>query len=550
MKRKRTSVALSTVLVTTALVGLAPLAAPAVGASAPGVAAARPGATDPLLAPLPLGPAGLAERRTVDQLAPGVSLHRVVRGTVDPDDVYTASAGFATTEAEAVALEDKVRAAGLEPRRDASSEPSPLGPESSPLGWTIRTGAFATKAEADALLPALRRAGLSPRTDDTAHDGHLTDGPWRVTMLVVDPRTFTGSMRSVLATDEVFGRETTSAVAERLDALAAVNGGFFTIDGTRDVPGPWLEGTDGDLGGIAVVDGDLVSEAVGDRPALVLRRDGGRAEVRRLVTPVTVTAAGSSHEVTGLNRTPGLVTNCGGVGTVAPVSGAQHDYTCGNDNELVAFGPEFGTTLPTGSGLQVRLDAQGVVTEVSQARGGAEPVTGTTALQATGSAAGWLAAHARPGVKLTVRERVQDSATGAELGLTPDTSVMNGGPLLLDEGKVVLDPVRDGWTPAPIAGAARADFYWRWYVRRNPRTAAGVLPDGRVVFMQADGRQPGRSVGLSITETAAVMKSLGAVDAINLDGGGSSAVATEDGLVNTPSDPVERPVADAIVLTR
>lgn len=560
MKRTTTSVALSTVVLTSALAVSLPVAAPAVGASATAAGASavaavaavagRAGAVDPLLAPLPLGPAGLAESRTVEQLAPGVSLHKVLRGQVDPDDVYTVSAGFATTEAEAVALEDKVRAAGFEPRRDASSEPSPLGPDSRPLGWTIRTGAFATKAEGDALLPALRRAGLSPRTDDTAHDGHLTDGPWRVTMLVVDPRTFTGSMRSVLATDEVFGRETTSAVAERLDALAAVNGGFFTIDGTRDVPGPWLEGTDGDLGGIAVVDGDLVSEAVGDRPALVLRRDGGRAEVRRLVTPITVSAPGASHEVTGLNRTPGLVTNCGGVGTVSPVTGAQHDYTCGNDNELVAFGPEFGTTLPTGAGFQVRLDAQGTVTEVSHERGGLEPATGTTVLQATGAAAAWLVDHAEPGVRLTVRERVQDSATGAVLGLTPDTSVMNGGPLLLDEGKVVLDPVRDGWSPAPIAGAARADFYWRWYVRRNPRTAAGVLADGRVVFVQVDGRQPGRSVGLSITETAAVMRSLGAVDAINLDGGGSSAVVTEDGLVNTPSDPVERPVADAIVLTR
>lgn len=63
-----------------------------------------------------------------------------------------------------------------------------------------------------------------------------------------------------------------------------------------------------------------------------------------------------------------------------------------------------------------------------------------------------------------------------------------------------------------------------------------MLADGRVVFVEVDGRQLGRSVGLSITETEAVMKSLGAIEAIFLDGGGSSAVVTEDGLVNTPSD--------------
>jgi len=114
----------------------------------------------------------------------------------------------------------------------------------------------------------------------------------------------------------------------------------------------------------------------------------------------------------------------------------------------------------------------------------------------------------------------------------------------------VLDPVRDGWSPTAVDGAPRADFFWRWYVRRNPRTAAGVLPDGRLLFVQVDGRQPGRSVGLSVTETARFFDEIGAVEAVNLDGGGSSAVATRDGLVNTPSDPEERPVADAFVLTR
>lgn len=74
-----------------------------------------------------------------------------------------------------------------------------------------------------------------------------------------------------------------------------------------------------------------------------------------------------------------------------------------------------------------------------------------------------------------------------------------------------------------------------------------MLPDGRLVFVVADGRQAG-SVGLSITETAQLLRSLGAEEALNLDGGGSSTVVTEDGVVNTPSDPVERLVGDAVVL--
>jgi exopolysaccharide biosynthesis protein len=512
----------------------------------PGAAAAR--GEDPLSRPLDIGSAGLAEQRTVSRLAPGVTLYEIVRGQVDPDDHYTATAGFATTAEQAESLEAKVREAGLEPRRDPSVEPSPLG---GPLGWAVRAGRYAEQAEAEAAVTRLKAVGLNARVDDSAHDGGETTGPWRVTMVAVDPQRFDGAMRSELATEEVFGRETTSAMADRYDAIAAVNGGFFTIDGTRDTPGPWLEGTDGDLGGVGVRDGDVLSEGVGDRPALVLREDDGEADVRRVTTELWLSPVGGTrHEVTGLNRTPGLVTNCGGVGDVYPVDAPAHDYTCGNDHELVVLGSEFGAPLPAGDGFQVSLDGEGRVTEAAQGRGGPEPQGDAKVIQATGDEARWLEEHAEVGDRLRLGERVVDADTGEEVPLGSETSMVNGGPLLVDGSRPVLDPVRDGWSPEAIDGNPRAEFFWRWYVRRNPRTAAGVLPDGRVVFVQVDGRQPGRSVGLGITETARLLDGLGAVEAINLDGGGSSAVATDGrGLVNTPSDPVERPVADALVLT-
>jgi exopolysaccharide biosynthesis protein len=114
---------------------------------------------------------------------------------------------------------------------------------------------------------------------------------------------------------------------------------------------------------------------------------------------------------------------------------------------------------------------------------------------------------------------------------------------------VAIDPARDGSSPEPIAGAAKAEFFWRWYERRNPRTAAGVLPDGRLVLPRSDGRAPGWSAGLTIGETADVMAALGARSAINLDGGGSSTVVTDGQVINHPSDIAgERPAGDAIVL--
>lgn len=193
---------------------------------------------DGLSRPLQIGPDGLAEERRVEQLARGVQLHRVVRGQIDDRDHYTATAGFATTAQQAAAIEAKVREAGYEPYRHGSVEQSPTG---GPLGWAVRTGRYDTKEAAEATVTRLKAAGLAARVDDTAHDGTETTGPWRVSMLVVDPERFDGSMRSELATDEVYGRETTSAMAQRYDAIAAVNGGYFTIDGTRDQPGPWLD---------------------------------------------------------------------------------------------------------------------------------------------------------------------------------------------------------------------------------------------------------------------------------------------------------------------
>jgi hypothetical protein len=512
-------------------------AAAAVLMTAGTAAIAEPGgAPDVLPAELPLGPAGLAERRTVRELAPGVTLHEVVRGAVDPDDGFTVSAGFAAAEADALAIEQRVRTAGLTPRRE----------EVVGAGWVVRTGLFTSPTEADALLPRLRSAGLSPRVDATVDDGATTDGPWRVNIIVVDPKRFTGSMRGVLAKDTVFGRETTSGMAARTGALAAVNGGYFTIDGTRDVPGPWLEGVDGDPAGIAVIDGELLSESVGDRPALVLRHDDGRGEVRRLATELELTGPlGTRHQVTGLNRVPGLVVNCGGVGQPP-----AHDYTCGNPDELIVFTDDFGATLPAGPGVQASLDAHGSVVEVADTRGGAQPTAGRQVVQGTGEAAEWLRRNAIVGTRLDLRERVVDTDTGAPLALRPDTSVINGGPLLVDDGEIASDPARDGWSPLPVAGSARAEFFWRWYLRRNPRTAAGVLPDGRTVLVQSDGRAPGWSAGLTIDETARVLDSLGVDDAINLDGGGSSTVVADGRVVNRPSDAAgERPAGDAIVIT-
>jgi hypothetical protein len=64
----------------------------------------------------------------------------------------------------------------------------------------------------------------------------------------------------------------------------------------------------------------------------------------------------------------------------------------------------------------------------------------------------------------------------------------------------------------------------------HPRTAAGVSKDGRYLYLAViDGRQPGYSEGVTTGEEAEWMRMFGAYDAVNLDGGGSSVMVSDDG---------------------
>ncbi len=80
---------------------------------------------------------------------------------------------------------------------------------------------------------------------------------------------------------------------------------------------------------------------------------------------------------------------------------------------------------------------------------------------------------------------------------------------------------------------------------RHPRTAAGLSADGRTLILAVVDGRSGISVGMTCTELAALMVDLGAHDASNLDGGGSSTMwVGGDGVVNDPSDGAARVVAN------
>jgi Phosphodiester glycosidase len=82
---------------------------------------------------------------------------------------------------------------------------------------------------------------------------------------------------------------------------------------------------------------------------------------------------------------------------------------------------------------------------------------------------------------------------------------------------------------------------------RNPRTAVGVTADGKILLVVVDGRSR-RSVGVTLVQLRALMRDLGAVSALNLDGGGSSEMVVEGTVVNDPSDGHERHITNAILV--
>ncbi|WP_432827590.1 phosphodiester glycosidase family protein [Dactylosporangium sp. CA-092794] len=568
---------------------LAPAAALAtlalVSAGAPAEAHGRePGGPSP--AALPLGPRDLPEQRTVTQVAPGLTLTTITRGRPDPatqfwtiavnmplgevppDPDPDADAGALGTLDKAQEMAAQISAAptvapllaerGWQPRVEPVDYVKPLiGYPGGLIGYTLRIGRFDSKpTAADPLYAALAKAGFKVFAVHTGQDGRPdSTGPWVVRVLTVDFHAFHGKVKTSVG-DAVSGQETTTAIAGKENAVFATNGGFFTIstaDGTPGVPA-----------GLTVLDGKPVTAATNGRVALVLGDNGRDTRVEKLSSRYTIRfdrggRPGPSYTVDGLNRPAGLIRNCGGVGGDTPTQRPAMDFTCKDTDELVVLTPRYGTAAPTGAGVEALVDGRGKVIAVRPRTGEAVPA-GDSLVQATGTAAAWLSANAVVGSTMDLTTTTVDSR-GRTVHFGHGDYVVNGGPQLLSGGRLAVDPEQDGLLhESPALGlpnsALGASYGYGWFVRDNPRTGVGVDSRGRLLIVQADGRQEKLSQGLTIEELANVMRSLGAVEAINLDGGGSSATVVNGKLVSSPSDTnaqgqqVERSVGDALIVTR
>lgn len=302
-----------------------------------------------------------------------------------------------------------------------------------------------------------------------------------------------------LGKDGTQGRDTVPSMASRRNALAAVNAGFF--------------GTNGDPAGIFKIDGLLVSDTRRPRGAVGFARPTGAPLMfDRLSVRASLRVGRTNLAVAGVDTARG-------------------------PDRIVVYTPRYGRdTRTTGNGVEWTLAGRPLrVTAIRTSEPSPIPAGGFV-VSASGDIPNAL-------VRLKLRDRVDVRFSYATaLGTRASAwqradDIVGGAGLLLWRGAERRD-----WSEErlDLKGFVEA---------RHPRTLIGRDGEGDTWLVVVDGRQPGHSVGMSLPELTALSRRLGLVDALNLDGGGSSTMVVKGAVVNRPSDPTgPRPVSDAIVV--
>ena len=400
------------------------------------------------------------------------------------------------------------------------------------MGVRVRVGQFTTEAAADTVASELTADGFAPEVEWTGFDPTPAPDAELVHVAIIDPRSFDGRVFAYHGS-AIASRTTAQAASAALGSVVATNGGFFTIDA------PMVAYVGGVNTGLSIQNGVVESLANGDRAAAVF--DGqNQLRILNVSSRAELRAPdGASVQVLGVNRLPGYAEDCGVAG-FSPTDEPRQNTVCTGPNDIVVFTPQFGAPPPpaqtSGPALQAVIDPQGKVVSVGTP-GGALPA-GDWAVQAIGTDEPWLASHAQVGAQLSVSERLW-TGQGQPLQVNPSTTAASAGPILLQNGRPAVDAVAEGvLDPRDLN-----DYTFSAY--RHARTMIGVDSKGRTILATVDGIA-GVSEGMTLTEEAVLMRSLGAVDAMNLDGGGSTQFASYGQVLDDPSSSPLRPVGDTI----
>ena len=350
-------------------------------------------------------------------------------------------------------------------------------------------------------------------------------GPNAIHLVTVDLRRSDIELHHARARDALRGREKTTEMAKRAAAngatvLAAVNADFFNLasgenENNQVIGGEWWKGVKVTDSPYDTYDNTHVQFGIdaNRRPFIDRYMLDAKAWWRGVATPITT-----------LNFNPS-----------------------GNPEGTALYTWRYGSSTPRDT---TRQTAEAGLTPVGRRgdtllyvrRGAVSSVSGSM-IPANGAV---LAAYGA-GSRLQEVQRMADGDTVRVLlttlprtGAGAPTVLIGGWPRILRDGiDVAVDaPTVEG----TISRNAEA---------RHPRSAIGFSRDSSTLFLLVvDGRTQ-KSVGMTLVELAALMRRLGAWQAMNFDGGGSTTLVVGGSIVNAPSDATgEREVGNALLVVR
>ena len=288
----------------------------------------------------------------------------------------------------------------------------------------------------------------------------------------------------VLAKGAVPGRDSVSAISDMAGAAAAINASYFAPSG--------------EILGLLKLDGTIVGTTYFRRSAVGFAADG-RAYFGPVDYSGTVTLGKRSWPVGGVDAERG-------------------------EDSLVIYNHYYGSTTRTNEYGQEYIVRGGRVAAVNLSD---SPIPKDGLVISVHGKAKDAFAQVKVGDAVRVAE-----AIGAPWESLP--TVIGAGPMLVKDGAARVTAEEEEFPPDIARG-------------RAPRTAFGVTAEGHYLLAVVDGRQS-HSIGCTLQEMAEFMLQFGAVQAINFDGGGSSALVVGGELENSPSDGQERAVGSALAL--
>lgn len=275
-------------------------------------------------------------------------------------------------------------------------------------------------------------------------------------------------------------KATVSQMANRTNAVALVNGDFFTMQLEGAPQGPSV--INGETKSSPAVLNDIWSFGIDSN-------DKAFIELTKFVGSVTA-SNGRSFPIDGLNKTKYWY---------------QPSMEYSHQNKIQLY-DSFWTAKTRGdkNGGEVLLNENNVVEQISYNKGLDMSIpNGKKILQFSGSAIKFIQDNVKVGDKLGIKYNIEPNR---------NWKMMIGGHAVLVDNGAVKPYTRD----IKFIDGVRA------------RTAVGISQDGKTVYVvTAEGRTK-RSSGLTIAELAKFMQEIGVYKAMNLDGGGSTTMAVRN----------------------